>query len=216
MTRRRLYGSSLGRALILVAVIVGVAVGFAFQGERITALERQRDSAAISARTLANQVRELGQQPRASVPPAPTGAPAVGRDGRDGRAGRPPTDQEIAAAVAAFLRANPPAAGRPPTMSEILIAVTDYFVANPPPAGPAGADGPAGAAGADGAPGPPGADGPPGPPGDAGPPPTDEQVRAAVAEYLTANPLACPDGYTPDVVTVITTGGPRDVTVCAR
>jgi hypothetical protein len=53
--------------------------------------------------------------------------------------------------------------------------------------GPAGADGKDGSAGPQGPPGEATA-GPPGTSGPAGPPPTDEQIQAAVAAWITANP----------------------------
>jgi len=53
--------------------------------------------------------------------------------------------------------------------------------------GPAGADGKDGSAGPQGPPGEATA-GPPGASGPAGPPPTDEQIQAAVAAWITANP----------------------------
>src|SRR5690606_28983073 len=79
-----------------------------------------------------------------------------------------------------FLTTNPPSPGRPPSAEEISAAVSEYFVRNPPPAGRPGEDG------RDGEPGrpptaeeiraavdsflaanppPPGKDGQPGPPG---------------------------------------------------
>lgn len=82
------------------------------------------------------------------------------------------------------------------------------------PAGPAGVAGPAGPAGADGVAGPPGADGaagpqgepgpagepgvagpagPPGADGPAGPGPSDEQIAASVAAYLTLHPPVAPE-----------------------
>jgi hypothetical protein len=71
-------------------------------------------------------------------------------------------------AVADYLLTNPPqrgsrgAPGRPPSDGEIAAAVAAALAADPPPAGPPGADG------ADGAPGPEGAPGDQGSPGPAG------------------------------------------------
>ncbi|HLU59488.1 MAG TPA: hypothetical protein VKZ81_28845 [Pseudonocardia sp.] len=82
----------------------------------------------------------------------------------NGCSGPPPSAAEVAAAVVDYLAANPPAPGRPPTAEEISAAVATWFANNPPPPGPRG------------------------PRGAAGPGPTPEEIEAAVAEYLAANP----------------------------
>jgi hypothetical protein len=84
-----------------------------------------------------------------------------------GEAGRPPTAAEVAAAVAQYLTANPPQPGRPPTASEVADAAATYFATNPPPQGDRG---------------------PRGQTGEPGRPPTAEEIRAAVDEYLAENP----------------------------
>ncbi len=70
---------------------------------------------------------------------------------------------------------------------KIYAEMLEKMAADPRFRGPAGADGKEGSAGPQGPPaealaGPPGASGP------AGPPPTDEQIQAAVAAWITANP----------------------------
>lgn len=86
------------------------------------------------------------------------------------------------------------------------------------PPGPRGERGPAGVDGSDGepgAPGPQGEPGPVGPPGPAGPagPQGPAGERGPQGERGPAGP-ACPDGYTGQTLTVLTTGGTRDVWAC--
>src|SRR5690606_4812227 len=117
-------------------------------------------------------------------------------------AGRGPTPAEVAAAVASYLIANPPEPGRPPTAEEIAAAVETYFQRNPPPPGPRGADG---------------RDGEP------GRPPTPAEIRAAVDQYLAENPPpagsagppgpAGPPGAPPDSFTFSFDGEPQ---TCSR
>jgi hypothetical protein len=96
-------------------------------------------------------------------------------------------------------------------MTEVLTAVTGYLRENPPAPGPSGAPGRDGEDGEDGRDG---VDGQDGAPGQDGPPPSDEQIRAAVEAYLQSHPLNCPAGTSMDRMTVVTTGGPREVVVC--
>lgn len=152
--------------------------------------------------------------------------PASGEPGRPGGAGRPPTDAEIDAAVARFCQGG--------------FCRGDRGV--PGERGEPGEDGEPGKDG-ESITGPEGPQGPPGETivGPTGPGPTDAQVAAAVAAYCDAHgecrgeqgpqgePGAdstepgpqgepgptCPDGYAPQEHTVVTTGGPRTVLVCA-
>lgn len=115
--------------------------------------------------------------------------------------GRPPTVGEITAAVATYLTENPPVPGRPPTPTEIATAVAGYLQENPPPSGQDGA---------------------------AGPPPTSEQIAAAVNDYLQTNPPppgppgpagpVCPDGYELRPVVAVTADGGTytDAVQCVR
>lgn len=171
------------------------------------AAERDEKVRAEQVRRLAAQVRNLGGVP--VVTPAPARGP-------EGKQGRPPTQTEISAAVARYLGEHPPAAGRPPTMAEILTAVTGYLREHPPPAGSAGPAGAKGDKGDQGGKGDPGETGPQGERGEQGPPPSDEQIRAALEEYLAAHPLNCPAGSAPAHLTVVTTDGPRNVVVCVE
>jgi hypothetical protein len=207
-----MYGTPLIWSLIVVAIVGGIAwmiysqgQRLDEQGQRISGLELQRDVANGQVRTLAQQLLDNKITPKVTPQPLTSSPVESGADGRDGRDGRAPTQAEIAAAVSRYLTLNPPQPGRPPTMAEILTAVTGYLRANPPPAGPSGAPGKDGTDGADGADGADGKD---------GAPPTDGQIRAAVEEYLTSHPLACPDGYQAEQVTILTAGGPRQANVC--
>lgn len=131
--------------------------------------------------------------------------PAAGKNGTDGLAGAtgkpgpPPTDAQVAAAVLAYLPS----------------AVADYLTANPPPTGPVGPVGPTG----------PACDpqtnplcrGPIGPSGSPGPGPTADQIKTAVADYLTDNPPPpCPTGYTAKDKNITTDTGPVTARVCVK
>src|SRR5690606_16867771 len=56
----------------------------------------------------------------------------------NGCSGPPPSAAEVAAAVVDYLAANPPAPGRPPTAEEISAAGATWFANHPPPPGPRG------------------------------------------------------------------------------
>lgn len=160
------------------------------------AVTEQRDATAAQAQSLAAQIRaactsgDLGgpvcEQAAAvaetPVPQVPVPTPAPGRPptpeeiqaavdvflvAHPPPAGRAPTPAEVAAAVASFLTANPPTPGRAPTAEEIAAAVEAWFDANPPPPGEPGDDG---------------KDGEP------GRPPTSAEIRAAVEAELAAHP----------------------------
>jgi len=194
---------------VLMALVVLFVLGVNWQ---IHELGEQLKKSQNDGVILAEQVRLLGGVPAVTPQPGPTGERGEpGEQGQPGTPGRAPTQAEISAAVSAFLRANPPTPGRPPTMSEILTAVTQYLRENPPPAGPAGEPGQNGADGQDGAPGQDGQDGQDGEPG---PPPTAEQIRAAVDEYLLANPLNCPSGFHFETHQILTGGGPQSAALC--
>lgn len=190
------------RGPIIALGVVLLIVGAVLFGGWVT-----QDRARLAGRValLEDYIRAHGGTP----PPAARGQPGEtgrpGDTGASGAAGRAPTQAEVAAAVAAYLRANPPAKGRPPTMTEILTAVTEYLTEHPPPAGPSGAPGTDGSDGRDGT---------DGKDGNPGPPPTDEQIRTAVEAYLREHPLNCPDGYHAEQVTIVTAGGPRQANVC--
>ncbi|MEV6226835.1 hypothetical protein AB0L88_02940 [Saccharopolyspora shandongensis] len=86
-------------------------------------------------------------------------------------AGRSATLDQITTAVAEYLTTTPPQPGRPPSAAEISAAVAAYITGNPPPAGRDGAD------------------------GEPGRPPTAEEIDAAVARYFAENlPPSGPPG----------------------
>lgn len=146
-----------------------------------------------------------GKEPNEETPapqPIKGDTGATGSQGPKGDPGRPPTAQEIAAAVASylaknpinvpgvnmdavkglisdFLESNPPEVGtpgpkgRPPTAAEIQKAVAAELQKNPPPAG---------------------ARGPRGLPGDMPP----EMVSSLIQEYLQKNPIQAIKGDTGD------------------
>lgn len=110
-----------------------------------------------------------------------------------GEPGRPPTAGEIRAAVADYLRDNPPPAGRPPTTDEVAAAVSDHMRRNPPEPGRSPttqeiADAVADYCANDACVGPEGSTGPQGPVGPQGPGPTATQIEEAVQKYCRNRP----------------------------
>jgi len=196
----------------IVAVVIGI---FATSGAG--QVEDQRDTAV-------EQVRDLGRDvaaacARGEVIQSPDGRNLCARAAEaqsdpipgavQGEPGRPPTLEEIEAAVAAYLARNPPPAGRPPTTEEVAAAVAEYLTANPPePGRPPTAEEISNAVTAyfaanpvrDGEDGQDGRDGVDGKDGEPGRPPTQEEIDAAVAAYLAENPPppgpTCPPGST--------------------
>ena len=110
---------------------------------------------------------EQGRPPTAEEIRAAVNAYMLENPPAAGEPGRAPTTEEVAAAVAQYLTANPPQPGRPPTAAEIASAVATYFATNPPPQGDPGRDGRD---------------------GERGRPPTAEEIQTAVNAWLTANP----------------------------
>lgn len=180
-------------ALWVALTMTGLQADNARLEKQVRAQDQQAEHRDRQVRELSGQVRELGGKPVVTPPPAP---PASG-----------PSQAEIAAAVARYLREHPPPAGRPPSMAEVLTAVTGYLREHPPAAGPPGQPGAKGETGApgkdgqEGKPGAPGKDGADGRDGQPGPPPTDEQVRATVQSYLDSHPLYCTPPDPPGQVT---------------
>ena len=139
-------------AAILVAVLLGSAI---YEYGRTVA---QREALADAVDLQREQALVSGQTP--VVPPADE----IRRDpqiiqGPPGEPGPPPSDEQVAEAVARYLQEHPPEPGRSPTFAEIRAAVADYLAESPPPAG------------------------------EPGPGPTQEQVLAAVTTYLISNPI---------------------------
>lgn len=132
---------------------------------------RQKEQARDDVKELCKDVRRLGQD--CVTKPGEVRIPVEGEPGKPGPG---PTVQQIADAVAQYLRAHPPTNGRVPTTEEIARAVTEYLLSHPPTAGKPGATGSQGIQGPQGEQGP---AGPKGEPGDAG------------KDGITT----CPDGY---------------------
>lgn len=153
----------------------------------VTALQNSSDARQVAIETLTEDVRALrdqveatGQEPVAPDPeeridelPDPTLVGPIGPEGPPGPRGRPPTVEEIRAAVNVVLTGNPSL-----TRPQIVAAVTTYLQANPPPAGPAGT---------------PGEDGEDGPEGR---PPTADEVSVAVAAFCAGGACEGPEGPT--------------------
>lgn len=170
-------------ALAVVAVAVLRVAGDLDQ------VRGERDSLAADVRVLRRQVEALGDMPAApppeetaSVEPGPAGPPGergpVGPRGEVGPGGPGPTAEQVRAAVAAYLAANPPADGRAPTAQEIAAAVAGYCAQRDECRGDTGR---------------PGASvvGPPGPPG---PGPTAAQLAAEVAAFCSGGTCNGPAG----------------------
>jgi hypothetical protein len=168
-------------ALLLVLLIAawGRAVNRTLN-QRLTVSDADRVARGEVIDQLANQVKLLcGDRPNCApvverardVP-----APAVGERGQQGERGPGPTEEQVRAAVTAYLTANPPLPGRPPTDAEIDAAVSAFCATRNDCAGPAGAAGPRGEQGDS-------VVGPEGPRGPAGADATDAQVATAVEAF---------------------------------
>ncbi len=189
---------------ILVAVLAAVAVGFLLSRGAATtestnttlegdnsSLTEQRDAtaeqalrAAVPVLALCDEDNPAGQALRAD-PGNPCGlAQQVRADPIPvaGPRGPGPTPQQIRAAVAAELAANPPEPGRAPTLEEITAAVNTVLTANPPePGRPPTAAEISSAVASYLAVNPPRS-------GEPGRPPTAEEIQAAVDQFLIDNP----------------------------
>lgn len=104
-----------------------------------------------------------------SQPPPSQVVAQAGPPGPQGSQGPGPSDEQVAAAVAAYL-AQHPIAGLPPTQEQVSAVVAVYMTQHPAPAGS------------------------PGPTGAAGPGPSDTQIAAAVAVWESGHPVATVTG----------------------
>lgn len=212
-------------ALVLGAV-VGVGSAWLLWDRAEEQAERANEAVA-AAEQLCDQVKDLGwtcvQDP----------GELRGEAGPAGPPGPPPSDEQVAAAVAAYFEAHPVEDGESPSPAAIAAAVTNYLQEHPPeqgePGPPPTAEQIAAAVedyltahpvsdGEDGAQGPPGPQGPPGEDGEDGHTPTPEEVAAAVETYLQEHPLpTCPAGSSAEPLTVLTTtDGAVDIIACVR
>lgn len=186
----------IGLALVLAAASLVVALR---QAQNTTAaVTHQKDTAVAERDAAAQQASTLAEQVTAACNAGGASADQLRGIGACAKAEQVkanpvvtapgPTQDQIAAAVAAYLAAQPPAAdaaataaavttavadyltahpaepGRSPTAAEIAGAVSTYLQANPPASGPAGAT------------------------GQPGPGPTQAEIAAAVADYMAAHP----------------------------
>lgn len=173
--------------------------------------ERERTDAALAA--LGAQQAQARREGGKVITPAPD--TIAKRPEIISRPGRPPSDAQVAAAVADYF-ARRPVAGKLPTAAQVAAGIGNYFAANPPgpspaqvaaavreyltrnppPAGPRGETGPAG------------------PDGRA---PTADELATAVERYLSEHPLPpCPAGYELAAREVLTTAGAVDAVICSR
>jgi hypothetical protein len=141
---------------------------------------------------LSDQVRQLGGTPKVSARPADmAGSPGPpGRPGQPGAQGPPGSRGPVGPSGPRGPSGSPGAAGPPGPTGQAGQPGPKGDAGSPGPAGPPGATGPAGPQG------PRGETGPSGPPGEPGP--------------------ACRDGWRQEEMTVMTPGGPRDITACVR
>jgi len=181
--------------LVLVVGGLAFAVALVFntvrdQGDAIQQLLQERDAAGGALDVANDKLVEAGEDPVPVPSATATAVPGVaGATGPQGPQGPAPSDaqvrdavttvlqrnpslttSQVAAQVAIYLRANPPADGangQNATDAQIATAVSRYLAANPPRAGAAG---PAGPAGQD------------------APAVTPEQLQAAAAAALAVNP----------------------------
>lgn len=191
-----------GVVVCVFVVILGAGGGLGAvmyvtaQQEAAAEAQRADDAQATVAEVCADKAAEGGEE---CTPEQLRGE--KGETGATGAQGPGPTDAqvyaavslymtgraivspaELAAAVADYVAAHPPADGAdaPPVSGEqILAATAAYFAANPPPKGD---------------------------PGDPGRPPTSEEILAAVAAWFAENPGPyCKPGFEPreaDIPTV--------------
>lgn len=188
-------------AAVLLAAAVGAFVALAVQARAYKETVQQ---------VCADKVAEGGEECTDKQLKGDPGPP--GEKGEQGDPGPGPTDAQVytavtlymtgrelvdpadlAAAVADYLAAHPPADGKdapPITGEQILAQLAVYLTANPPPAGEKG---------------------------DPGRPPTAEEILAAVADWFAANPGPyCPSGFEPREVDLVTAAdGIVHAIVCA-
>lgn len=117
--RLRLSRSTRSHSMLIAVAALAVAflmvsIVSAQVGRQDT--EQQRDATAAQAKTLADQIKTECGSGRLTGPVCATAYevardPIPGPEGPRGPAGPPPTPEEIAAAVAEYLRQNPPPAG---------------------------------------------------------------------------------------------------------
>jgi type II secretory pathway pseudopilin PulG len=114
-----------------------------------------------------------------------------------------PSAAQLTAAFASVLTEHPDLLN-----DQLYAAMAAYLAENPPPPGPPG---PAGENGEDGADGTDGQDGAQGEPGR---PPTKEEIRAEIEAYIDEHGLPCPPEAPAGPLTVVTPSGPVNIIAC--
>lgn len=156
-----------GRAVIAVLFVAFAAFTISKLYAASSQLDRQARvvSGLVSvANGAQEQLKQNGIQPSQ---PAPSQIIAqAGPPGPQGSQGPGPSDAQIAAAVRAYLLANP-IAGQAPTTEQVAAVVAVYLAQHPATAGPTGPSGPG---------------------------PSDAQIAAAVAAWQQGHPAVAPSG----------------------
>jgi hypothetical protein len=189
-----------------IAATSGVAVSaLVVGGTTLPTTQYRLDQQTISnkqhsAQLQANGIKPVGPNPNAisrgaATAPPPKDSPTTpapvyvtgpsGPAGPEGKTGYP-TDSQVSNAVKAYFKAHPVKANVSPQQITEAAATfaAQWLHDHPAPAGKDGANGKNGSAGPAGPSGSPGATGPSGATGAQGPGPTDEQIAAAVQQYL--------------------------------
>lgn len=214
------------RARRLLAIILALLVVLAaFTIWSFARVNHAKDEQIDQGKSLAEQVQDACTSPVIDTSelgdlcdkaddvireiPGPSGkAGDAGATGETGAAGPPPSNIQIARAVASYC-AGGVCRGASVTAAQVKAAVAEYCNANGQCKGPTGASGSNGSDGATGAAGSGGEKGDPGDPGPAGPPPSDEQVAAGVAAYCSVDNQCAPSIVVPPDGVV--TGGTCDL-----
>lgn len=159
-----------GRAVIAVLFVAFAAFTIGKLYAASSQLDTQAKVVSGLASGLSGAQSQLKQHGIAPSQPAPSQIIAqAGPPGPQGSQGPGPSDEQVAAAVAAYL-AQHPIAGLPPTQEQVSAVVAVYMTQHPAPAGS------------------------PGPTGAAGPGPSDTQIADAVAVWESGHPVATVTG----------------------
>lgn len=118
----------------------GVETTVAANSGEINNLKGQVVQLQSDGNALEKQVRSLGAQPVATVPPPQAGpAGQNGANGENGRDGATPSDEQLLGLIRRVIAENPPKDGHTPTAEELLALIKPLIPAAVP--GPQGAPG---------------------------------------------------------------------------
>lgn len=124
----------------LIARSYGVESTVASNSGEINNLKAQVVQLQADGNALEKQVRSLGQQPVATVPPPQAGPPGVpGATGATGQPGETPSDEKLLGLIRTVIAEHPPKDGHTPTAEELLAIIKPLIPAAVP--GPQGAPG---------------------------------------------------------------------------